>query len=225
MNGFTLTCVLFDLDGTLVDTAPDLIVCLNHALTRHDLPTTAYDAVRPLISFGAAAMIEASLKQPASTALKQNILATMLNHYQCNIAQHSVFFPGMPETLSTIEALGLKWGVVTNKQKRFTQPLMTALKLNHRAACIISGDTTANSKPHPEPMLEGCRQAGVKPQDCVYIGDAGHDITAGKSVGMKTLAALYGYLKPDDRPQSWGADGYIDHPGQINSWIKTSLCL
>ena len=223
-SDFKLSCVLFDLDGTLVDTAPDLIACLNHALSRHGFPAVAGDRIKPFISYGAAAMIKASLGQSATDQLQKTILETMLDHYQHNIAEHTVFFSGMPETLNAIEALGLKWGVVTNKRERFTRPLMDALKLTRRAACIISGDTTANSKPHPEPMLAGCKQANVSPAECVYIGDASHDIAAGKSVGMKTLAALYGYLKPDDIPATWGADAYIEHPEQINSWIKTTLC-
>lgn len=223
-SNFKLSCVLFDLDGTLVDTAPDLIACLNHALNHHGLPAVSGDFIKPFISYGAAAMIKAALGQSTTDERQKTILKTMLDHYQLNIAVHTVFFSGILETLNTIEALGLKWGVVTNKRERFTHPLMDALKLTQRAACIISGDTTANSKPHPEPMLAGCKQADVSPEQCVYIGDAGHDIMAGKNAGMKTLAALYGYLKPDDSPATWDADGYIEHPEQINSWIKSTLC-
>jgi phosphoglycolate phosphatase len=149
------------------------------------------------------------------------ILATMLDHYQDHIAEHTVFFPGIENTLAAIEARGLKWGVVTNKRERFTNPLMDALKLTHRAACIVSGDTAANPKPHPDPMLLVCRQADVNPQQCVYIGDAAHDITAGKSAQMKTLAALYGYIKPDDTPETWGADALIASPDQLTTWIAS----
>ncbi|MBS4051332.1 MAG: HAD-IA family hydrolase, partial [Methylomonas sp.] len=103
-------------------------------------------------------------------------------------------------------------------------PLLEALNLSDRAACVISGDTTANSKPHPEPMLAACRQAGVKPENCVYIGDAPHDIAAGKNANMKTLAALYGYIKDNDRPENWGADALIEEPRQLQQWIKATLC-
>jgi len=147
----------------------------------------------------------------------------MLDLYQNNIAEHTVFFKGMSETLDAIEAQGLKWGVVTNKQERFTNPLMDALKLTGRAACIISGDTTANPKPHVEPMLLACKQAAVKPRECVYIGDASHDITAGKNARMKTLAALYGYLKPGDTPETWGADALIESPEHLATWIASVL--
>ena len=221
---FKLSCVLFDLDGTLVDTAPDLISCLNKALNAHDFEAVAPELIKPFISYGAAAMINASLGDAVNDELRAGILETMLNLYQNNIAEHTVFFSGIVDTLNAIEAQGLKWGVVTNKRERFTNPLMDALKLTDRAACIVSGDTTANPKPHPEPMLEACKQAGVNPRECVYIGDALHDITAGKNVEMKTLAALYGYIKPSDTPETWGADALIESPDQISAWIASLSC-
>jgi N-acetyl-D-muramate 6-phosphate phosphatase len=224
LTDFKLSCVLFDLDGTLVDTAPDLILCLNKALSSHGLTTVTADTIKPFISFGAVAMINESLNQSISKELRAEILETMLDLYQNNIAKHTVFFKGMSDTLDAIEAQGLKWGVVTNKRERFTNPLMDALKLTDRAACIISGDTTANPKPHVEPMLAACKQAAVKPQECVYIGDASHDIIAGKNAQMKTLAALYGYLKPGDTPETWGADALIESPEQLATWIISALC-
>jgi 2-phosphoglycolate phosphatase len=223
-TAFKLSCVLFDLDGTLVDTAPDLILCLNKALSSHGLTTVTAETIKPSISFGAAAMINESLSQSVSEALRADVLETMLDLYQNNIAEHTVFFKGMSDTLDAIEAQGLKWGVVTNKRERFTNPLMDALKLTDRAACIISGDTTANPKPHVEPMLAACKKAAVKPQECVYIGDASHDIIAGKNAQMKTLAALYGYLKSGDTPETWGADALIESPEQLATWITSALC-
>jgi phosphoglycolate phosphatase len=169
-------------------------------------------------------MIRISLSDTVSAQDQDKILATMLDLYLSNIAEHSVFFEGILETLEMIETKNLKWGVVTNKRERFTNPLMAALKLNERAACIISGDTTANPKPHPDPMLAACHQANVNPEECVYIGDASHDIQAGKSVNMRTLAALYGYLKPTDTPETWGADALIESPEQLSNWINTALC-
>jgi len=222
-TAFKLSCVLFDLDGTLVDTAPDLIACLNHTLAEHNLNPVSAAHVKPFISLGALAMINASTTA-LSDAKKAELLEVMLTRYENNIAEHTVFFDGMVETLATIEQHGLKWGVVTNKRQRFTKPLMDALQLTHRAACIISGDSTANPKPHSDPMLAACQQAGVNPHECVYIGDAIHDIAAGKSVAMKTLAALYGYLKPTDTPETWGADALIDSPQQLTTWINTALC-
>jgi phosphoglycolate phosphatase len=220
---FTLTCVLFDLDGTLVDTAPDLIACLNRALEQHGFAQVPEQQVRPMISFGAEAMIKQSSAAKAF-ASHARILETMLNIYENNIVQHGGFFHGMVETLLDIEARGLKWGIVTNKQQRFTQPLAKALNLTERAACIISGDTTHKSKPHPEPMWEACRRADVKPEQCVFIGDALHDITAGKNANMKTLAAVYGYLTANDAPEQWGANALVESPAQISAWIEKVLC-
>jgi len=221
---FKLSCVLFDLDGTLVDTAPDLVLCLNKALSEHGLMTVKAGTIKHYISFGALAMINGSVDHSISDAVRADILDTMLDLYENNIAEHTVFFKGMADTLDAIEAQGLKWGVVTNKRERFTNPLMAALNLNDRAACIISGDTTGNPKPHIEPMLAACKQAAVMPFECVYIGDAPHDITAGKNAQMKTLAALYGYINPGDTPETWGADALIESPEQLTAWINSALC-
>ncbi|QWF72276.1 HAD-IA family hydrolase [Methylomonas paludis] len=224
MPDFKLDCVLFDLDGTLVDTAPDLVACLNRALDDHGYAQVAYEEIKPLISFGALPMIKRAAPE-AAAELQQRILTDMLDYYQLNIATHSRFYQGMQDTLAHIEMLGLKWGVVTNKRQRFTDPLMAALQLSTRAACIISGDSTPYSKPHPAPMLAACEQAGVKPENCVYIGDAAHDISAGKTVNMKTLVALYGYIPVDGHPHSWGANAMIEHPQQLQHWISATLCL
>jgi phosphoglycolate phosphatase len=220
---FNLSCVLFDLDGTLVNTAPDLIACLNKSLLQYGFTEVSTSKLKPLISFGAAAMIKQSVGKNINQQVQEKILDSMLNTYQHNIAEHSHFFSGIEETLNTIESLNLKWGIVTNKRERFTHPLVKALNLTERAACIISGDTTANSKPHPEPLLTACSLANVKPEECVYIGDALHDIEAGKQANMKTLAAVYGYLKSDDKPDTWGADALIESPEQLSSWI-TATC-
>ncbi len=223
MTGFKLDCVLFDLDGTLVDTAPDLIACLNKALVSHGYSAVSDAEIRPLISFGAMPMIKYAVGD-ADEGLQTQLLNLMLDCYQANIAEHSRFFAGIEQALVRIESLGLKWGVVTNKRQRFTDPLIDAMRLTARAACVVSGDTTANSKPHPEPMLFACKQAEVDPRNCVYLGDAMHDIAAGKNANMKTLAATYGYLKAGDRPEDWGADGLIEHPQQLLQWIHSSLC-
>lgn len=222
MSDFKLSCVLFDLDGTLVDTAPDLIACLNHSLAVYGLNSVCAEYVKPFISLGAMAMINASVSDNVCESVRHKILETMLNRYESNIAEHTVFFAGMTDTLATIEQHGLKWGVVTNKRKRFTNTLMDALHLTERAACIISGDSTPNPKPHSDPMLAACEQAGVNPHECVYIGDASHDIAAGKSVQMKTIVALYGYIKANDDPATWGADIMLESPEQITHWINNA---
>lgn len=219
MTAYPLQCVLFDLDGTLVDTAPDLIACLNHTLQVFGQPPVVAEMIRPFISYGAMVMIEHSL-QNADKLDKSAMLQYMLDYYQQNIAVHSRLFDGMDVVLQQLEQAGLKWGVVTNKHQRFSLPLLAALQLDQRAACIVSGDSTPFSKPHPEPMFAACRQVGVAPEACLYLGDAAHDMAAGRQAGMRVVTALYGYLKQDDTPESWGADALISHPEHLLQWIQ-----
>jgi len=216
---FTLSCVLFDLDGTLLDTAPDLTSALNHTLVKFGFPTVSACYITPYISYGAAVMIEQALTETVDGALKAEMLDNLLNYYEQHIANFTKPFPGMMSLLETLESKKIPWGIVTNKRERMALPLMRALNLTERAACIICGDTTAHSKPHPEPMLTASRQIGVAASECLYVGDAAHDMTAGQAANMKTLTAAYGYLKPDDKPQNWGADALITHPTEILDWI------
>ena len=223
-TNFKLRCVLFDLDGTLADTAPDLIAALNRAVQKYGFLPVSIKQIKPLISYGAVAMIKQCTLDNNNEAIQAEILENMLDDYQSNVADQTKLFNGMDNILEVIESKGLKWGVVTNKRQRFTNPLMAALKLTDRAACIVSGDTTDNAKPHPEPLLTACKQADVKPEQCVYIGDAAHDIEAGKAAGMKTLAATYGYLKSEDIPEQWGADILINSPDEILPLLECTPC-
>ncbi|MDD2865072.1 MAG: HAD-IA family hydrolase [Methylococcales bacterium] len=218
-----LSCVLFDLDGTLVDTAPDLIASLNFALNQHGFATVQPEHVKPHVSFGASAMINGSFKNALDDETHNAILTTMLTQYEDNIALHSRFFDGILDVLAFIETQNLSWGIVTNKRERFTHPLVEALNLQNRAVCVICGDTTPNPKPHPAPILEACKRANVVVENCVYIGDAAHDIAAGKSANMHTLAATYGYLQPIDKPENWGANALIHSPQDLLAWLKNAL--
>lgn len=219
-----LSCVLFDLDGTLVDTAPDLIACLNYALKQHGFSVVTSEHVKPHVSFGATAMINASIQDAIDDEKHAAILATMLEQYENNIARHSRFFDGMLDVLDFIETQNLLWGIVTNKRERFAHPLINTLNLQHRVACVICGDTTPNPKPHPAPLLEACKRANVSAIECVYIGDAAHDIVAGKNAQMHTLAATYGYLQSNDHPENWGANALIHSPQHLLSWLENALC-
>jgi phosphoglycolate phosphatase len=219
-SSFKLSCVLFDLDGTLLDTAPDILSSFEFALNSHNLNIPALDPIKPYISFGASVLIRAS--HPNLTESQhEDVLSTMLDYYQNHIADHTVFFADLDQSLSTIESVGLKWGVVTNKREQLTLPLMAAFDLTDRAACIISGDTTSKAKPHPEPMFEACKRAQVNPENCIFIGDAKHDIQAGNAANMKTLVAGYGYINDTDQPHTWGADGFITAPQQLTDWIQS----
>ncbi len=207
--------VLFDLDGTLADTALDLAYALNEQRRRHGLNPLPHETIRPQASHGTRGLLkvgfEVSSKSPEFEALRNEFLEL----YTAHICDHTVLFPGMAEVLDELEARKLRWGVVTNKPARFTLPLLKALNLEHRAACIISGDSTPNSKPHPEPLLTAAAHVRVKPAACLYVGDAERDVQSAVAAGMQVLIANYGYLDTHDRPDTWGAHGRIDTPGEI----------
>jgi len=212
--------VLFDLDGTLADTAPDLAYALNQTLTRHNHPALPYEQIKPKVSHGASALIRLGFNLTSDDKAFAPLLQELLQIYSANIHRETSLFPGMEKVLQQLEQRGIAWGIVTNKPSRFTDPLMKSMGLTGRAACIVSGDTTTNSKPHPEPILHACRLAGGhSPEECLYIGDAQRDIESGLNAGTATLVALFGYLGPDDHPRSWGADGYIEYPAQILEWL------
>jgi phosphoglycolate phosphatase len=212
--------VLFDLDGTLADTAPDLAYALNCLLREQERAPLPYEVIRPVVSHGATALVKLgfglSPNEPVFSALRDRLLSL----YQEHLARETRLFDGMAELLNEIEKLDMNWGVVTNKPAFLTQPLMAALGLESRAACIVSGDTTANKKPHPEPLLHACHLAGSNAAQCLYVGDAERDIRAGKAAGMSTLVAMFGYIGDEDRPETWGADGSIGTPAAVVAWIK-----
>ncbi len=212
--------VLFDLDGTLLDTAPDLVEACNIAATEAELLPQTLEDLRPLVSGGATAMLQHILAANGREVDDfEALLQRMLSLYQQNIAIHTRFFDGMDTVLAELENRGMNWGIVTNKHTRFTVPLLQSLGLHGRAGCVISGDTMAESKPHPMPMLEACRLIGSAPGECVYIGDARRDIEAGKNAGMATLAALYGYVPENDPAHDWGADGLLSRPLDLLAWL------
>ena len=157
-----------------------------------------------------------------NAALFERLLDRMLDYYQDNLARHTRSFDGMEAVLEELDARALPWGIVTNKVSRFTDPLMATLDLNRRTPCIISGDTLAERKPHPLPLLEASRRIGREAGQCVYVGDAARDIEAGRRAGMATLAALYGYIAQDDDVDAWGADAGLECPGDLLTWIEAT---
>lgn len=211
--------VLFDLDGTLADTAPDLAFALNQVLMEHGREPLPFDAIRPVVSHGGQFLTRLGFgiepEHPDFPPLHQRLLEI----YRDNIARETTLFPGMAELLDNIEQNAMNWGVVTNKPAWLTDPLMDGLGLTERAACIVSGDTCDNRKPHPEPILHGCQLANSSAQHCVYVGDAQRDIEAGKRAGMRTLVALFGYIGEMDYPEQWQADALLSTPKDIVAWI------
>jgi N-acetyl-D-muramate 6-phosphate phosphatase len=214
--------VLFDLDGTLLDTADDLAAALNHALVVAGRTALPAAAIRPHVSHGARAMICFGFDIDEHHAAFASHRQQLLDYYERHLAHSTRLFGGLPELLTDLEQRGIRWGVVTNKPARYTEPLMRALNLDRHAAAIISGDSASHPKPHPAPMLLACQQIGTSPDRTLYVGDAERDIIAGRAAGMATLVALWGYLSDDDQPLTWGADGMISQPAAILQWITDS---
>lgn len=213
--------VLFDLDGTLLDTAPDLADALNAVLVDNNHPPLPYEAIRPVVSHGGMALIELGFGLEQSDPAFDPLRRQLLDCYRDNISARTRPFPGMLEVLDRLESDGINWGVVTNKPGWLTDPLLRDLDLFERAACIVSGDTLDERKPHPAPMLYACKQAGSEPGQCVYIGDAERDIEAGNNAGMQTLVALFGYIQAEDDPHRWNADATINTPGEFLDWLNS----
>jgi N-acetyl-D-muramate 6-phosphate phosphatase len=207
-----IRAVLFDLDGTLVDTAPDLGYALNLQRARHGLPPLDDAVIRPQASHGARGLLGIGFDLPPDSPRFAAMREEFLQLYADNICRHSRPFSGILDLLAELEARGLKWGVVTNKPAAFTEPLMSILDLAERAACIVSGDTCPQSKPHPAPMLAAAELCAAAPVQCLYLGDAERDIEAARAAGMPALVAAWGYLDAADAPHTWGAHAQIHHP-------------
>lgn len=214
-----ITNVLFDLDGTLADTALDLAHSLNQLLQENSKPQLPFDVIRPMVSHGGVFMIckafEISDEDPDFPELRERFLTI----YESCLADKTCLFPGMPQVLEQLESDSYVWGIVTNKIERLTQPIIQALGLSDRAACIVCGDTIEHSKPHPAPMLHACQLADREPSQTLFIGDAKNDIIAGHNARMYTLIARYGYIGEQDAPEGWGADGLINSPLEILDWL------
>jgi N-acetyl-D-muramate 6-phosphate phosphatase len=207
-----IRAVLFDLDGTLIDTAPDLGYALNLQRGRHGLAPLADSVIRPQASHGARGLLQIGFGLNPDDARFAAMREEFLELYADNICRHSRPFPGILDLLAELEARGLKWGVVTNKPARFTEPLMSILDLAERAACIVSGDTCPQPKPHPAPMIAAADLCGAAPAQCLYLGDAERDIQAANAASMPALVASWGYLDDADQPHTWGAHAQIHHP-------------
>jgi phosphoglycolate phosphatase len=209
-----IQAVLFDLDGTLADTAPDLTYALNRVRGARGLPPLPLAATRPVASQGARGLIGAGFSiqpgDPGYDALRDEFLAV----YAENLCRETRLFAGIPELLDRLEARALPWGVVTNKAERLTFPLLDLLKVRSRSACVIGGDTTGRIKPHPDPLLAASRAIGLAPQSCIYLGDDRRDVEAGRAAGMKTAIAKWGYLNGQD-PENWNADHMIEAPRDL----------
>jgi N-acetyl-D-muramate 6-phosphate phosphatase len=207
--------VLFDLDGTLADTAPDLGFALNQQRLARGIPELPIEAVRSQASSGARGLLKIGFGIEPGQSGYEAMRDEFLEIYEENLARSSRLFPGVTALLDSIERRGLRWGIVTNKSERFTFPLLRALTLIDRAACVICGDTTPNPKPHPAPLLAAAKKLGIPARHCIYVGDDERDVQAGHAAGMPVVVARYGYLGNGTPPEKWGADRFIDAPEDL----------
>ncbi len=210
-----IRALLFDLDGTFADTAPDLAYALNETLSAFGKRPLPYEQVRPAVSHGAIALIRLGFEMKPQDQGFEKRRQHLLQVYENNICRETVLFDGIQTLIEEAETQRLPWGIITNKPAWLTKPLMQAMGLSERAGCIISGDTCEHNKPHPQPMLHAAELVNTDPQHCIYVGDARRDIEAGKAAGMLTAAALYGYIEAHDPPSTWDADWQIETPQDL----------
>ena len=214
-----IEAVLFDLDGTLVDSAPDLAGALNDLRQRRGLPTVPYEALRPHAGSGARGMLAAGFGLKPGDEGYDSLRDEFHDHYATRMLQDTRAFDAALRVLDALDACGLPWGIVTNKALRFAGPLTQAMGLQ-RSAVLVAGDTTPHTKPHPAPLLEAARRLQRRPEACVYVGDDHRDMLAGRAAGMSALAAAWGYLGTAHPPQGWGADAVLHAPGELLQWLE-----
>jgi len=212
--------VLFDLDGTLIDSAPDLAAAANALRAARGLEPMPYEALRPLVGSGARGMVGAALGRAPGDAGYDPLREEFLARYEAGLLERTQVFAAMRPVIDALDAAQLPWGIVTNKVHRYADPVIAGLGLAQRAAVVIAGDSTAHSKPHPAPLLEAARRLGLAPAACVYVGDDLRDVQAGRAAGMTTVAAGWGYLGQGETIERWGADEWVDTPAQLLDWLQ-----
>jgi phosphoglycolate phosphatase len=211
--------VLFDLDGTLLDTVPDLVYALNQIRIAESLPELPVSDIRPIPNLGSKAMVKIAFGIEECDPRFKRMREQFLSFYEKHLADSTQFFPNVENVLTHLDEKNIPWGIVTNKLTRHALPLLKALGFDHRPGCIICGDSLATAKPDPAPIRYACELLQLEPRDCLYVGDAITDVIASKAAGTKSLVALYGYIQTDDDPLLWEADGYIQEPLQLINWL------
>jgi N-acetyl-D-muramate 6-phosphate phosphatase len=215
-----IRAVLLDLDGTLLDTAPDMVSALNRLRAEQGGEPLPFAQVRQLVSHGALALVRFAFPDAAGPVL-EDLRARFLEIYATNLAVATVAYEGVPAALARLESAGIAWGVVTNKAARLAEPLLEKLGLRSRAGVVVSGDTLAERKPHPAPLLHAARSLGVAPGQCIYIGDAEGDVLAARAAGMAVFVAMFGYIPASERPRSWPASGWLDSSRELAALLDS----
>jgi 2-phosphoglycolate phosphatase len=215
-----LKAVLFDLDGTLLDTAPDMAGALNAMRAADGLAALPFAALRELVSHGARALVRFGYPQAAEREL-ETLRARFISVYGECLAVATRPFEGISEALGRLEAANLRWGIVTNKPALLTLPLLQRLSLDGRASVVVSGDTLAHRKPHPAQLLHAASLLAVAPEECIYVGDAERDVLAARAANMDVFVALYGYIPAHEKPLTWPAHGWLDTPQALARLLDT----
>jgi phosphoglycolate phosphatase len=222
MKSQAVRAVLFDLDGTLLDTAPDMVAALNALRQEQRLPGLPFPQVGPLVSHGAAALVRHGFPDAQGQHF-ESLRKRFLSLYAGTLTVHTRPYGGVLEALAYLESQTIPWGIVTNKPAGLTEPLLDQLGLRSRAGTLVCGDTLLERKPHPRPLLHAAAQLGVDPGAAVYVGDAERDVLAAQAAGMRAYVALYGYIPADERPREWPASGWIDGSQQLAGWLQSLL--
>jgi 2-phosphoglycolate phosphatase len=212
--------VLFDLDGTLIDSAPDLAAAANALRAARGLEPMPYERLRPMVGSGARGMVGVAMGRSPGDAGYEALREEFLARYEAGLLHHTQVFATMRPVIDALDAARLPWGIVTNKIHRYADPVIAGLGLAQRAAVVIAGDSTPHSKPHPAPLLEAARRLGLAPAACVYVGDDLRDVQAGRAAGMATVAAAWGYLGQGEAIERWGADKCVETPAQLLDWLQ-----
>lgn len=221
----TIKLILFDLDGTLLDTAPDLGGALNELRAESNLTPLTQDMIRPVVSHGAPALLKLGFGIAPNDSRYSGIRKRLLELYAERITRETTYFPGIESLLQELERRKLAWGVVTNKPSHLTDPLLRAFGMYDRAACVVSGDTTLRRKPYPDQLLYACDLCEMRPTSSIYFGDAERDVQAARAAGMRALVAMYGYIQADEQPNTWEADALLEHPDQLLGWLDEQTAL
>lgn len=219
----TLRAVLFDLDGTLVDTAPDMGSAVNELRAERGLEALEAERLRPWVSHGSPGLLKIAFGIESDAADYVELRDRFLALYEARLSRETQLFDGMQVVLDELQARKIAWGIVTNKPGWLTDALLRDLAISPAPQCAVSGDTTAHRKPHPEPILHACRLLRIEPAHTLYVGDAERDVQAAHAAGMRALAAGYGYLHEHEDPAEWKPDGVIHAPGELLAWIDRTI--
>ncbi len=214
-----IQAVLLDLDGTFADTAPDLAAALNHTRATRNLPPLPLETLRPQASHGSRGLLKLGFDIEPQAADYNTLRDIFLDYYERHICVHTTLFSGIAELVDELEQRKILWGIVTNKPHRYTVPLMQRLGYAERAACLVSGDTCAHAKPHPDPLIKACEMMHVTPTHTLYLGDDLRDMQAAQAAGMRGIIANYGYVADDASIANWQAHGSVDKPAELLAYL------